>query len=127
MDYNLFISKETAEEVIVCICIIRDNVPCFAWSDFSGDKGCFNPASMSKEEWARLSITQGIVYAVIKKGSELHKNLARKIANYLGKKFIGYDYLCKVISRILLCIDSHTELAYICSLSRVIQVFNNNT
>lgn len=95
---------------------------CIAWEDMS-DRGnpCFNPYNFaSSDEEVEAAYTFVAVFLEIPKGSERHRNLAKKVADQLGKEWITYDYLIKIVSR-LLARTSFKELLFMAMLSRKVK------
>ena len=57
----------------------------------------------------------------IPKNGEMHLRLTRVLKIDLGVQRVAYDYLCKVLGRLLSGVESETSLLNICRLSRKVR------
>lgn len=76
---------------------------CIAWEDM-GDKGnpCYDPYHFdSPGEQQEAAYTVAAVLLAAPKGSRLHLELAKKIAQLLGNEYITYPWYVKAVSRVL--------------------------
>ncbi len=76
---------------------------CIAWEDFSdAGNSCYDPyAFASKEEEEETVLTLAAVLLEMPKYSRIHAELARKVADMLGNKWVTYPWLVKAVSRII--------------------------
>lgn len=75
------------------------------WSDF-GDSGnaCTGPFKLKdEEEILEDALALAAVKISMPKGSMLHLNLAHSVAKNLDSKWITYDWLSKIVGRIMAC------------------------
>jgi hypothetical protein len=76
-----------------------------AWSEF-GDRGnaCAGPFKLeNEEELLEDALALAAVKISMPKGSMLHLNLARSVAKTLDCKWVTYDWLIKIVGRIVAC------------------------
>lgn len=86
---------------------------CVAWQDF-GDKG--NSCSGLYEDGPEEACCLGIVKEIIPKNSPIHKQLSASVAKVLRAEWVTYDWLIKIISRIV-AISSLQEFRKMMALS----------
>lgn len=86
------------KEVANAILLLEKYPETFAWADFE-DRGssCIGKFEDGVEE----SINLGTVKLLIPKGSKLHINLNNSVARMLDLTYVTYDWLIKIISRII--------------------------
>ena len=110
-------------EVKLCIArVLLPHTECFDWKSF-GDRGspCYNPECFSDpQELYQDAITRAAVLVAMPKGSKAHLRLGTKMAESLGCKYVTYDWLVKVVGR-LLSGTSYSELREMAILSSAIQ------
>lgn len=96
----MFDPKETTA------CIRQILIPyaaCFAWKDFN-DSGtpCYHPFRYdSPQEATEAAFTRASVYLAMPKGSQTHRLLGQRVASVLGRRWVQYDWLVKIVGRIL--------------------------
>lgn len=109
-------------EVRRALQLLLNQSHCVAWLDF-GDRGnpCYDPYNFSTEE-ERLedAYTLAVVKIVMPKKSALHQKLGRTVAQNIGCKYVTYDWLIKVLSRIV-ARSSYKELADMVHLSAIVK------
>lgn len=93
---------------------------CFDYAEF-GDQGnaCYKP--YRDDEQAVVNRLIGNVRTAMPKGSELHVDLAKKVAIDLGLNYVQYDWLCKATARIIAGIESVDEIVQLGEMSRLIK------
>ncbi len=95
--------KSRAEVRAAIRCILIPYSDCIAWEDF-GDAGnpCYDPYTFSSPSEANeAAITIAAVMLEIPKYSQIHNDLAHRVANELENKWVTYDWLIKAVARIL--------------------------
>ena len=76
-----------------------------AWLDF-GDRGnaCTGPFKLeNEEEILEDALALAEVKISMPKGSKLHRELARSVAEILDCAWVTYDWLSKIVGRIVAC------------------------
>ncbi len=81
-----------------------------AWKDFT-DKGnsCYKPYRASSEEINEEVDSRAAVLKVMTKNSSLHLDISKAVARILGVKWVTYDWLSKVIGRVISSVESYHE------------------
>ena len=98
VDFDKMVS-EAKKSIQIIIC----NPKCFAFSDF-GDAGntCYNPLVFNCENDKKEdALWHAAVKFAMPHGSYTHRVLAPIVARELGAKFVTYDWLIKIIGRIV--------------------------
>ena len=95
---------------------------CVSWLDF-GDGGnpCYNPCvfdTMAEREIDALTLAA--VKVELAKNSSIHHLLAELVAKDVETKYVTYDWLIKIVARIL-CGTDLEQLHYMLELSNTIQ------
>ena len=93
-----------------------------AWSDF-GDRGnaCTGSFKLKdKEEIVEDALALAAVKICMPKGSMLHRKMARSVAKILNCRWVTYDWLIKVVARIVAC-GSYQDFKRMLSLSVAIK------
>lgn len=91
------------DEVRAAIQLMAKHPHCIAWTDF-GDKGnsCSGPFRLnSQDEIVEDAFALAAAKIAIPKYSALHHDLAKSVAQIIGAKYITYDWLVKVLGRIV--------------------------
>ena len=128
------------DQVRNCIQIIVDYSKCFGYAEY-GDRGnaCCGThdqylASLStqdrQEEIEKEAYTMASVRIAMPKWSGLHLALSEKVKKQIPVDRINYDYLVKIVTRILCCVETSSELLTIAqkaALQRVIDGFDEPT
>lgn len=106
-------------------CITHVLIPyakCFGWTEF-GDYGgpCYKPYKFSnQQEEYDAAITRAAVLIAMPKGSREHIFLGNRIAELLNCEYVTYDWLVKVVGRVLSG-TNYNELKNMASLSAIVQ------
>ncbi len=98
------------DEVRDAILLIAKHPDCLEWKSFS-DKGsdCCGPYTLNTEHEIREdAFALAAVKIVVTKGSALHLELARSIAQIIGCKYVTYDWMIKVLGRVI-ALGSYNE------------------
>ena len=93
------------EEVKQAILLLSTHPQNIAWSDF-GDRGnvCTGPFRLeSDEEIVEDALALAAVKIAMPKGSPLHLKLSSAVARILGCNWVTYDWLIKIVGRIMAC------------------------
>lgn len=91
-------------EVLQALQIINSHPECINWIDF-GDSG--NPCTgrldilTSANDIQKNAISLSNVKQAMPKYSKLHMKLSPKVASEVGAKWVTYDWLTKILARIL--------------------------
>jgi len=87
-------------------CITNLLIPhaeCFAWNDF-GNRGnpCYKPYDFSNPQEAfDVAASEMVVTLAMPKGSPEHIQLGSRIADLLDCQYVTYDWLKKIVGRLL--------------------------
>lgn len=85
-------------EIQKAISLLEQYPQCVAWLDFS-DRG--NPCCGKYQDDTTTAINLGVVKSLIPKYSSTHTSLNKSIVNVLGGNWVTYDWLIKVVSRVV--------------------------
>lgn len=85
-------------EIEEAISLLMDYPNCIAWQDFS-DKG--NTCCGKYQDGSIEAKNLGTVKLLIPKYSSIHVNLNESVSNLIGANWVTYDWLIKVVSRIV--------------------------
>ncbi len=108
--------KKCIEEILIPYACL------FTWSDF-GDRGnsCYNPYVFDNpQEEIDAVLTRAAVLLAMPKGSLAHITLARLVANSVESAWVTYDYLAKIVARILSG-TSYNELKTVVKIALAVQ------
>jgi hypothetical protein len=95
---------------------------CIAWQDF-GDRGnsCCGPFKLeTQEEVIEDALALANVKMVMPKGTTIHLELARSVADRIGCKYVTYDWLIKIVGRIV-AVSSYQDFCNVLNLSIAVQ------
>lgn len=91
-------------EANMCITdLLIPHAECFAWNDF-GDRGnpCYKPYDFANPQEAfDAAVSEMVVTLAMPKGSPEHIQLGSKIADLLDCQYVTYDWLKKIVGRLL--------------------------
>jgi hypothetical protein len=108
-------NKNEAENTIKAMINHPD---CIAWLDF-GDRGnscCGLFKLENQEEIIEDALALACVKMVMPKGTTIHLKLARLVADRIGCKYVTYDWLIKIVGRIV-ALGSYQDFCNMLNLS----------
>ncbi len=94
----------------------------FAWNEF-GDRGnsCYNPYIFDNpQEEVDAVLTRTAVLLAMPKGSHVHITLARVVAKAVDSAWVTYDWLAKIVAR-LLSGTSYNDLKKMVTIASAVQ------
>jgi hypothetical protein len=106
-------------EVRATVQLLAKHAECIAWTEF-GDKGnsCCGPYRLdSEDEIKEDAFALAAVKMVVPKGSSIHHDLTRSVAQVIGLKRVKYDWLIKLLGRIVAVSGSYNEFLDMLKLS----------
>lgn len=106
-------------DIKTAVGIVEEYHDSFRFEEF-GDRGnnCYTPYRDDSES---VNMMIAKVRNAIPKNGEMHLRLTRVLKIDLGVQRVAYDYLCKVLGRLLSGVESETSLLNICRLSRKVR------
>lgn len=91
-------------ETKIALDLIKSHPDCIAWLDL-GDKGnaCTGRLDILTSQAAIINnaLSLANVKQAMPKYSKLHLSLSSSVARILNQHYVPYDYLCKIIGRLL--------------------------
>lgn len=105
-------------EVVKSLELLNKYPENIAWNDFS-DRGnsCYSPYNISSKELNEEADSRAAVLKAMPKYSATHLSLSRSIAEIIGTKWVTYDWLCKILGRIIATAESYSDFEKIIALS----------
>jgi hypothetical protein len=109
-------------EVNKALDLINKHPENIAWQDFT-DNGnpCYNPYSVSSDEMNEEADSRAAVLKAMPKNSLIHLSISQAVARLLGTKWVTYDWLSKIIGRIIAPAESYHEFEKVIALSVAVQ------
>ena len=106
-------------DIKTAVGIVEEYHDCFRFEKF-GDRGnnCYAPYRDDPES---VNMMIAKVRNAIPKNGEMHLRLTSVLKRQMNLERMGYDYLCKVLARLLSGVESETSLLNICRLSREVR------
>lgn len=107
--------------------IIRGNASNIAWLDFS-DR-FYIPLEQDEAERRENSLNHALIKIVMPHGSELHLSIMHEVAEHLGARWVTYDWLTKVLSRLfapISCSELRQAVNLSCNIKEQMQRKNLN-
>ncbi|MBU8763766.1 hypothetical protein KM868_09690 [Micrococcus luteus] len=84
---------------------------CIAWTEFGDNGNSCGPYTLdSEDEIKEDAFALAAVKIVVPKGSTLHYDLTRSVAQVIGCGYVTYDWIIKVLGRIVVVSGSYNDL-----------------